>query len=210
MTSLFDLTAAAYIDPTVQLYGRVSLGEGSSVWCNAGMRSEAAHIAIGAFTNIQDFVMVHTDPGRPVVVVSHCSITHHATLHGCTIGNNVLIGINATVYGGAVIGDNSIVGQHAYVRDGTVVPPNSVVVGAPAKVIRTANNWIANRLNALSITATPSPMPPVITAPGTGPSSRIGRQRRWRLFRRSSRRYSRRHEPAPPRFRRTRVRSPRP
>ena len=80
---------------------------------------------------------------------SHCSITHHATLHGCTIGDHVLVGINATVYGGAVIGDNSIVGQHAYVRDGTIVPPNSVVVGSPAKVIRTANNWIANRLNAL-------------------------------------------------------------
>jgi len=125
------------------------LGAGSSVWCNAVMRSEAAHIAIGAFTNVQDFVMVHTDPGRPVVVGAYCSITHHATLHGCTIGDNVLIGINATVYGGAVIGDNSIVGQHAYVRDGTIVPPNSVVVGSPAKVIRTANGWIANRLNAL-------------------------------------------------------------
>jgi carbonic anhydrase/acetyltransferase-like protein (isoleucine patch superfamily) len=61
----------------------------------------------------------------------------------------VLIGINATVYGGAVIGDNSIVGQHAYVKDGTVVPPNSIVVGSPAKVIRMANSWVANRMNAL-------------------------------------------------------------
>lgn len=149
MTSLLDLAAAAYIDPSAQLYGRIVLGEGSSVWCNAVMRSEASHIAIGAYSNIQDFVMVHTDPSGPVVVGDYCSITHHATLHGCTIGNHVLVGINATVYGGAVIGDNSIVGQHAYVRDGTIVPPNSVVVGSPAKVIRTANGWIANRLNAL-------------------------------------------------------------
>ena len=149
MTSFLDTRAAAYIDPSAQMYGRVTLREGSSIWCNAVIRCEAAHVDIGAFSNVQDFVMIHTDPGRPVVVGSHCSITHHATLHGCTIGDNVLIGINATVYGGAVIGDNSIVGQHAYVKDGTLIPPNSIVVGSPAKVIRTANNWIANRINAL-------------------------------------------------------------
>jgi carbonic anhydrase/acetyltransferase-like protein (isoleucine patch superfamily) len=144
-----DLSKAAFVHPSALVYGRVTAGEGSSIWCNTVMRSEAAHIDIGAFTNIQDFVMVHTDPGRPVLVGSHCSITHHATLHGCTIGNNVLVGINATIYGGAVIGDNSIVGQHAYVKDGTIVPPNSIVVGSPAKVIRTANSWVANRMNAL-------------------------------------------------------------
>ncbi len=92
--------------------------------------------------------MIHTDPGRPVVIGDYCSITHHATIHGSTIGNNVLIGINATIYGGSHIGDNSIVGQHAYVKDGTIVPPNSIVVGSPAKVIRMANNWVANRMNA--------------------------------------------------------------
>ena len=146
---LLDLDAAAYIHQSAAIYGKVSLAEGSSVWCNVVMRSEAAHIAIGRYSNIQDFVMIHTDPGGPVTVGEYCSITHHATLHGCTIGNHVLIGINATVYGGAVIGDNSIVGQHAYVRDGTIVPPNSIVVGSPAKVIRTANNWLANRVNAL-------------------------------------------------------------
>ena len=149
MTSRLDTQAAAYIDPSAQLYGHVRLAEGSSVWCNAVVRCESAHVEIGRFTNVQDFVMIHTDPGRPVVVGEYCSITHHATLHGCTIGNNVLIGINATVYGGAVIGDNSIVGQHAYVKDGTVVPPNSIVVGSPAKVIRTANSWVPNRINAL-------------------------------------------------------------
>lgn len=149
MTSVIDRDAAAFVHHSAHLYGRVTLREGSSVWCNAVMRSEAAHIDIGRFSNVQDFVMIHTDPGRPVVVGDYCSITHHATLHGCTIGNNVLVGINATIYGGAVIGDNSIVGQHAYVKDGTVVPPNSIVVGSPAKVIRTQNSWIANRLNAL-------------------------------------------------------------
>jgi carbonic anhydrase/acetyltransferase-like protein (isoleucine patch superfamily) len=144
-----DLSRAAFVHPSALVYGEVTAGEGSSIWCNAVIRSEAAHVAIGAYTNIQDFVMIHTDPGRPVVIGSHCSITHHATIHGSTIGDNVLVGINATIYGGSHIGDNSIVGQHAYVKDGTLVPPNSIVVGSPAKVIRMANNWVANRMNAL-------------------------------------------------------------
>lgn len=144
-----DLSRAAYVHPSAAVYGKVVAHDGASIWCNAVIRSEAAHVEIGHNTNIQDFVMIHTDPGRPVVIGEHCSITHHATIHGATIGNNVLVGINATIYGGAVIGDNSIVGQHAYVKDGTIVPPNSVVVGSPAKVIRTHNSWVANRLNAL-------------------------------------------------------------
>lgn len=148
-SGLVDLSRAAFVHPSACVYGRVAAGEGASIWCNVVIRSEAAHVAIGAYTNIQDFVMIHTDPGRPVVIGDYCSITHHATIHGSTIGNNVLIGINATIYGGAVIGDNSIVGQHAYVKDGTIVPPNSVVVGSPARVLRTANSWMANRLNAL-------------------------------------------------------------
>lgn len=143
-----DLAAAAYIHPSAQIYGRVRMHDASSMWCNAVVRSEVAHVEIGRCTNIQDFVMIHTDPGKPVVIGDYCSITHHATLHGCTIGNNVLIGINATIYNGAVIGDNSIIGQHAYVKDGTIIPPNSIVVGAPAKIIATRNNWIANRMNA--------------------------------------------------------------
>jgi carbonic anhydrase/acetyltransferase-like protein (isoleucine patch superfamily) len=146
--TLVDLSRAAFVHPSANVYGRVTAGEGSSIWINAAIRSEAAHVEIGAYTNIQDFVMIHTDPGRPVVIGEHCSITHHATLHGCTIGNNVLVGINATIYGGAVIGDNSIVGQHAYVKDGTVVPPNSIVVGSPARVVSTRDNWLANRMNA--------------------------------------------------------------
>ena len=148
MNDLLDLDAAAYIHPSASIYGKVRLHEGSSVWCNAVMRSEAAHIEVGAFSNIQDFVMIHTDPGRPVIVGRNCSVTHHATLHGCTIGDDVLIGINATVYGGAVIGSGSIVGQHAYVKDGAIVPPNSIVVGSPAKVIRTFDSRIPNRVNA--------------------------------------------------------------
>jgi carbonic anhydrase/acetyltransferase-like protein (isoleucine patch superfamily) len=148
MSELLDLGAAAYVHPSAQVYGRVTMASDSSIWCNAVIRSEVAHVEIGHGTNVQDFVMIHTDPGKPVIIGDYCSITHHATLHGCTIGNNVLIGINATIYNGAVIGDNCIIGQHAYVKDGTVIPPNSIVVGSPAKVISTRNSWLANRMNA--------------------------------------------------------------
>lgn len=147
--SELDLSRAAFVHPSALVYGKVRMQEGSSLWCNAVIRSEAAQVTIGAYSNIQDFVMIHTDPGVPVMIGDYCSITHHATIHGSSIGNNVLVGINATIYGGSQIGDNSIVGQHAYVKDGTIVPPNSIVVGAPAKVIRMANNWVANRMNAL-------------------------------------------------------------
>jgi carbonic anhydrase/acetyltransferase-like protein (isoleucine patch superfamily) len=143
-----DTGNAAFIHPSAHLYGRVEVGEGASIWINAAIRAEAAHVRIGRFTNIQDFVMIHPDPGRPVEIGDYCSVTHHATIHGSIIGNNVLVGINATVYSSR-IGDNSIIGQHAYVKDGTDVPANSIAVGSPAKVIRTANNWIANRMNAL-------------------------------------------------------------
>ena len=145
---MMQIADSAFVHPSAQLYGRVSMGEGASVWCNAVVRCETSHVEIGEAANIQDFVMIHTDPGKPVVVGAYTSVTHHATLHGCTIGDHCLIGINATVYNGAVIGAGSIVGQHAYVKDGTVVPPNSIVVGSPAKVIATRDNRLPNRINA--------------------------------------------------------------
>jgi carbonic anhydrase/acetyltransferase-like protein (isoleucine patch superfamily) len=148
LTSRLTIADTAFVHPSAQLYGHVSVGAGASIWCNAVIRSEMAHVEIHEAANIQDFVMIHTDPGKPVVVGAYTSVTHHATLHGCTIGDHCLIGINATVYNGAVIGAGSIVGQHAYVRDNTIVPPNSIVVGSPAKVITTRDNRLPNRINA--------------------------------------------------------------
>ncbi len=145
---MIDIAAGAYIHPSAQLYGKVSVADGASVWCNAVVRSECAHVEIHEAANVQDFVMIHTDPGKPTIVGAYSSITHHATLHGCVIGDHCLIGINATIYNGAVIGAGSIVGQHAYVKDNTIVPPNSIVVGSPAKVIATRDNRLPNRINA--------------------------------------------------------------
>jgi len=148
LTSRLDIAASAFVHPSAQLYGHVTVGERASVWCNVVVRSECAHVAIAEGANIQDFVMIHTDPGKPVTVGRYTSVTHHVTLHGCTIEDHCLIGINATIYNGAVIGAGSIVGQHAYVKDGTIVPPGSIVVGSPAKVIATRDNRLANRINA--------------------------------------------------------------
>jgi carbonic anhydrase/acetyltransferase-like protein (isoleucine patch superfamily) len=143
-----QVDAAAYIHETAQIYGDVAIGAGSSVWINVAMRAECFAIKIGAHTNIQDFTMIHVGASTPTIIGDHCSITHHCTIHGCTIGDNCLIGINATVMDGAVIGDNTIVAGGAFVREGAVVPPNSIVMGVPAQVTKTRNNWIANRLNA--------------------------------------------------------------
>ena len=140
---------SAYVHPSVRAYGKVTVAEGASLWANTVIRSEAFEVRIGRYTNIQDFTMIHIGWETPAIIGDYCSITHHCTIHGCTIGDHCLIGINATVMDGAVIGDNCIVGQHAFVKDGTVVPDNSVVVGAPAKVIRTQNSYVANKLNAL-------------------------------------------------------------
>ena len=143
-----NIHQTAWVHDTAQLYGHITLGEESSVWPNVVMRSEMHHIEIGARSNIQDFVMVHVGGTTPTIVGDDCSITHHVTLHGCTIGDRCLIGINATIMDGAQIGDNSIVAGHAIVSANRLVPPNSIIAGAPAKVIKTRDNGAANAVNA--------------------------------------------------------------
>ncbi len=145
---LVDLAAAAFVHESVQLYGKLRAAEGSSFWPNVVVRSELHEVVVGAYSNLQDFVMIHVGYETPTVVGAHCSITHHVTLHGCTVGDSCLIGINATIMDGAVIGENSIVAGHTIVSEGTLVPPNSIVAGVPGKVIKTRNNYVANRLNA--------------------------------------------------------------
>ena len=139
----------SYADPTARLFGRVEVGENASLWPYSVIRAEGLHVSIGAFTNLQDHVMVHVGYHKPTIVGDYCSITHRVTLHGCTIGDNCLIGIGATVMEGAVIGENSIIAGNSLVSDGTIVPPNSIVMGTPGKVVRTLNSFVANKLNAL-------------------------------------------------------------
>src|SRR5262245_21030445 len=140
---------AAYIDPTARVYGAVEIGAEASLWPYAVIRAEGFHVRIGRCTNLQDHVMVHVGYRSPTIVGDYCSVTHRVVLHGCTTGDNCLIGIGATVMEGAVIGENCIVAGHSYVADNTVIPANSIVMGTPAKVVRTHNSFVANRVNAM-------------------------------------------------------------
>ena len=138
----------AWVHDSALIYGHVSIGPDSSVWPYVVMRSEMYHIEIGARTNIQDFVMVHVGAGTPTIIGDDCSITHHATLHGCTIGDKCLIGINATIMDGAKIGNNCIVAGHSIVTEGSEFPDNSIIAGSPAKLVKTRDSSDANAMNA--------------------------------------------------------------
>jgi carbonic anhydrase/acetyltransferase-like protein (isoleucine patch superfamily) len=138
----------AWVHPTAQLYGDVEIAGRASVWPNVVIRAESQPVRIGARTNIQDFVMVHIGGGTGTIVGEDCSITHHCTLHGCTIGDRVLVGIGSTVMDGCEIGENSIIAGHAFLKEGTIIPPNSIVMGAPGKVVRERSNAAANAFNA--------------------------------------------------------------
>jgi len=142
------LNNPAFIHPTALLYGKVTVEEGASLWPYVVARAENYEIKIGKNTNIQDFVMLHVGYDTPTIIGENCSITHHCTIHGCTIGNNTLVGINSTIMDGCVIGDNCIIGGHTFLKDGTVIPDNSIVIGTPGEVKKTVNSYVANRMNA--------------------------------------------------------------
>ena len=112
------------------------------------MRAENARIEIGRMTNIQDFTMIHVGATQPTIIGDFCSITHHCTIHGATIGDNCLIGIDATIMDGAEIGAGSIVAGGAFVTEGSVFPENSIIMGGPAKLKTERDNAKANRFNA--------------------------------------------------------------
>ncbi|MFK7837999.1 MAG: gamma carbonic anhydrase family protein [Sulfitobacter sp.] len=142
------LNDPAFVHETAQLFGKVTLGPGASIWPYVVTRAEMHEIIIGARTNIQDHVMIHVAYGGPTIVGQDCSITHRVVLHGCELGDRVLIGIGATIMDGAKIGDNSIVAGHSIVTEGSEFPANSVIAGSPAKLIKTRDNGAANLMNA--------------------------------------------------------------
>ncbi len=128
-----------YIAPNAQVMGNVEMAEASSVWFGAVLRGDNDLIKIGARSNVQDNSVLHTDPGMPLTIGEGVIIGHQVMLHGCTVGDNTLIGIGATVLNGAKIGNNCLIGAHALITEGKEIPDNSMVVGAPGKVIRTLN-----------------------------------------------------------------------
>jgi carbonic anhydrase/acetyltransferase-like protein (isoleucine patch superfamily) len=139
----------AFIHPTAEIYGKVRIAKGASVWPFAVIRAEGHEIEIGPYSNIQDFVVLHIGMQCGTRIGAYCSITHHATIHAAALGDNCLVGVNATLMDGCVVGDNCIIAGGAFLKEGTVIPDNSVVMGTPGRVTRSRNNWIANRINAL-------------------------------------------------------------
>lgn len=120
----------------VVIIGDVTLEENSSLWYGVVARGDAAPIVIGADTNIQDGCILHADPGIPVTIGKNVTVGHGAILHGCTIGDNCLIGMGATLLNNSIIGEGCIIAAGALVTERTVIPPQSLVMGCPGKVVR--------------------------------------------------------------------------
>jgi carbonic anhydrase/acetyltransferase-like protein (isoleucine patch superfamily) len=145
-----ELDATAFVAPGAVVVGQVRLAAQSSVWYTSVLRAEAESITLGERSNLQDGVVCHVDAGYPVTVGTGVSVGHRAVLHGCTVEDDCLIGMGATILNGAVIGRGSLVAAGAVVLEGTVVPPGSLVAGVPGKVRRelTADEQAGIRRNA--------------------------------------------------------------
>jgi len=127
---------SAYITDSATLIGKVVLKANSSIWYGATLRGDNEPIVIGVGSNVQEGAVLHTDPGSPLTVGDNVTIGHQAMLHGCTVGDGSLIGIQAVVLNDAVIGKNCLIGACALVTTGAKIPDRSLVMGSPAKVIR--------------------------------------------------------------------------
>ena len=135
-----QMAASAWVADSAQVMGNVVLGEDASVWFGAVVRGDTDSITVGAGSNIQDASVLHADLGQPLVVGERVTVGHQVMLHGCTIGDESLIGIGAVILNGAKIGKNCLVGANALVTEGKEFPDNSLIVGAPAKAIRTLDD----------------------------------------------------------------------
>ena len=125
-----------FIADGARVIGHVRLEANSSVWFNCVLRGDTEWITIGAGSNVQDGSLLHADPGYPLTVGRQVTVGHKVMLHGCTIGDNSLIGIGSTVLNGAVIGENCIVGANALITENKTFPAGSLIIGAPARVAR--------------------------------------------------------------------------
>ena len=147
-----ELGEDAWAAPTAQLMGKVRLGARASVWFGAVLRGDNEWIMLGDGANIQENTVCHTDMGFPLEIGRDCTIGHRAMLHGCTIGEESLIGMGATVLNGAAIGRNCLIGACALVTEGKEIPDGSLVMGSPGKVVRelTESEIAGLRASALS------------------------------------------------------------
>lgn len=142
----FEDRSSNWIAPDAVLIGRVRLGRDAGIWFGAVLRGDNEPIVIGAATNVQEHTVMHTDMGFPLTIGAGCTIGHRAMLHGCTIGDNSLVGMGAIVLNGARIGADSLVGAGALVTEGKAFPERSLILGAPAKAVRTLDDAAVEQL----------------------------------------------------------------
>ena len=126
----------AWVAPGAFVRGDVTIDEQANIWYNAVLRGDQESITVGKATSVQDNCVLHADPGFPTKVGRDCTVGHAAILHGCTIGDNTLVGMGAIVLNGAVVGRDCIIAAGALVTQGAVIPDGSMVMGAPGKVRR--------------------------------------------------------------------------
>jgi carbonic anhydrase/acetyltransferase-like protein (isoleucine patch superfamily) len=127
---------SSWVAASADLIGDVQLGEDVGIWFGAVIRADNTPIILGPRSNIQEGAMLHSDPGVPLVIGADCTVGHHAILHGCTLGDRVLVGMGAIVLNNAVIPDDCLIGAGALVTEGKTFPPGSLVVGSPARMTR--------------------------------------------------------------------------
>lgn len=131
-----EVGEGAFVHAAACVIGRVRLGRQASVWPNATIRGDTDWITVGDETNVQDGAVLHADAGVPCTVGRGVTIGHLACVHGCTVEDDVLVGIGAVILNGSLVGSGSIVGAGAVLPEGTVIPPGSLVLGTPGKVVR--------------------------------------------------------------------------
>lgn len=131
-----EIGPGAFVHEAAEVIGRVRIGADASVWPRAVIRGDTEEIVVGAATNVQDGAVLHADPGFPCNLGERVTVGHLAVVHGCSVGDEALIGMGAVVMNGAVVGAGSIVGAGAVVPEGTEIPPGSMALGVPARVVR--------------------------------------------------------------------------
>jgi carbonic anhydrase/acetyltransferase-like protein (isoleucine patch superfamily) len=142
-----EIDPSAFIARGAVVLGDVQIGRDASVWYGAVLRGDTDRIIVGDGTNLQDLVVVHADEGVPCVIGSRVTVGHRAILHGCTVGDDCLIGMGAILLNGVVVGAGSVVGAGALLTEGKQVPPGSLVVGAPGRVVRPLDEEARARLD---------------------------------------------------------------
>ena len=132
-----QIHASAWVAENATLAGQITLQKDVSIWFNAVLRAEHAPITVGEGSNIQDGTVCHVDPGMPLTIGRSVTVGHKVMLHGCTIGDESLIGINAVILNGAKIGRNCLIGANSLIPEGKEIPDGSLVMGSPGKIVRT-------------------------------------------------------------------------